>query len=330
MPSSPPKDLIRPIEHLEGRKPPAPQWFEDAIAAPSEEASVEVAGAKVRYSAWGEVGRRGLLFVHGGRAHRNWWRPFAPFFSNNYRVAALDLSGGGDSDWRENYSLDLAIDEIFAVIEAAGLASHGRPIVVGHSFGGWLTLAAVEREGERLAGAVVIDSPISKPDPDEGYTIVSRSADPKTTRPHKLYPTIEEPVSRFRFLPNQACEEHYLVDYIAREGLTDRRDGPLRAERSNPGEGWSWKFDPFAGTNFHIHFERDLFLAARCPLAFIYGGASAFSVGEGYEAQKKQLVGRVPFIEMPCSAHHLMMDAPLAFTSTLRTLLTCWPVRVGL
>ena len=317
-----PPDYIRPLEVLKGEKPPAPAWFDWAIDQPSEEGSAQVNGASIRYSAWGEIGNRGLLFVHGGRAHRNWWRPFAPFFKDHYRVAALDLSGLGDSDWRPRYSLDCIVDEIFGVIDAAKLSQAGRPFVVGHSFGGWSTLAAVEREGEKLAGAVVIDSPIGTPDPDEGYTVMK--ADPageRKTRTNRLYDTIEEPVSRFRLLPNQPCEQLYLLDYIARQGLTKAPKGG--------GSGWTWKFDPQQGSNFDIHFDRDLFLAARCPLAFIYGEQSAFVGGDGFAHMQNQIIGRAPFVMIPAGHHHLMMDQPIAFISTLRMLLSCWPVRVG-
>ncbi|MEL7489341.1 MAG: alpha/beta hydrolase [Pseudomonadota bacterium] len=316
------KDYIRPLEHLGGAKPPAPAWFDWAIAHPSEEGSVDVKGATIRYSAWGEVGKRGLLFVHGGRAHRNWWRPFAPFFAKEHRIAALDLAGLGDSDWRPRYSMDFIVDEIFGVIEAAELAAASRPFVVGHSFGGWSTLAAVEREGERLAGAVVIDSPIGTPDPDEGYTVMKAKSETATTvRSSRVYDTIEEPISRFRLLPNQPCDQHYLLDYIAREGLT-------KAPKEG-GAGWTWKFDPAQGANFDIHFDRDLFLAARCPLAFLYGEASAFVGGDGFDHLRRQTSGRAPFVMMPAAHHHLMMDQPIAFVTTLRMLLNCWPVRVG-
>ena len=316
-------DLIRPLSHLGGAKPPAPEWFEQAIAAPSEEGSVDVGGARITYSAWGEEGGRGLLFVHGGRAHRNWWRPFAPFFAENRRVAALDLSGMGDSAWRDRYSLDLQIDEIFAVIEKAGLNTRGRPVVVGHSFGGWVTLAAVEREGERLGGAVIVDSPLGVPDPDEGYTVIKAKADPKDAkRSTRIYDTMAEPIQRFRFLPNQPAEHLYLVDYIARMGL---REAPT----AEGGDGWTWKFDPTKGSNFDIHFERDLLRAARCPLAFIYGEKSAFAQGKGIEHLKTQAQSRSPFVMIPDAYHHLMMDQPMAFISTMRTLLSCWPVRFG-
>ncbi len=317
------EDLIRPLSHLGGEKPPAPEWFQKAIATPSEEGAVEVAGARIRYSAWGEEGHRGLLFVHGGRAHRNWWRPFAPYFAQNRRVAALDLSGMGDSDWRDTYSLDLLVDEVFAVIDKAGLATRGRPVVVGHSFGGWVTLAAVEREGEKLGGAVVVDSPLGVPDPHEGYTVVkAKPGKPDDKRSAHLYATKEEPITRFRLLPNQPGENLYLLDYIAREGLR-------RAKMPDNSESWTWKFDPGRQSNFEIHFERDLLRAARCPLAFIYGEKSMFAQGDGIAHLEEQARGRSPFVMIPDAYHHLMMDQPLAFISTLRTLLSAWPIRFG-
>lgn len=318
------RDLIRPLEHLGGATPPAPAWFEDAIAAPAEEGSVTVKGAKITYTAWGEHGGRGLLFVHGGRAHRNWWRPFAPFFANDRRVAALDLSGMGDSDWRDQYSLDLLVDEVFAVIEAARLDQGARPVIVGHSFGGWVTLAAVERAGERLGGAVVVDSPLGVPDPDEGYTVIRGSNDEKPSGPQtgRVYAKIEEPITRFRLLPNQPGEHLYLLDYIARHGLRE-------ATAPDGSSGWTWKFDPSKGKNFTISFERDLLRASRCPLAFIYGEKSMFAVGDGLQHLRDQAKGRSPFIMMPNAYHHLMMDQPTAFVSVLRTLLSCWPVRFG-
>ena len=313
--------FTRPLASLGGVRPAAPDWFERSIAVRSEEGSVEVEGAKITYSAWGEIGKPGLLFIHGGRAHRNWWRPFAPFFADDHRVAALDISGMGDSGWREEYCFETLADEVFAVVEAAKLNRAGRPIVIGHSFGGYVTLAAVEKGGNDLGGAVVIDSPLGVPDPNEGYVIKSASTSQSTRPTMRVYKTLEEPVSRFRFLPDQSAEHLYLLDYIAREGVK-QVDGP-------DGPGWSWKFDPHKRGNFNIQFEREILRASRCPLAFIYGEKSAFATKEAIGHIQEQAKGRSPFVMMPGAHHHLMMDQPIAFISMLRTLLSCWPVRVG-
>ncbi|MBY0422313.1 MAG: alpha/beta fold hydrolase, partial [Parvularculaceae bacterium] len=180
-------EFTRPLAGLDGAKPAAPAWFDWAVAQPSEERAVEVDGVTIRYSAWGDPARRGVVFVHGGRAHRNWWRPFAPHFAKHFRVVAFDLSGLGDSGWRARYSMTGFVDELFAVIDHAELTRGGRPIVVGHSFGGWVTLSAVEQRGERLSGAVIIDSPIVAPDADAAEAAAglrkNRGADPALPLP---------------------------------------------------------------------------------------------------------------------------------------------------
>ncbi|MEQ1819104.1 MAG: glycoside hydrolase family 15 protein, partial [Terricaulis sp.] len=51
-------------------------------------------------------------------AHANWWRFIAPFFTRDYRVAALDLSGMGDSGKRPEYNATLRADEMRATIES--------------------------------------------------------------------------------------------------------------------------------------------------------------------------------------------------------------------
>ena len=97
----------------------APKWFVDALAAPVETGRVTVAGASIAYRAWGEEDRPGIVLVHGGMAHSRWWDHVAPQLAAGCRVVALDLSGHGDSDHREGYSLDLWAEEVLAVAVAS-------------------------------------------------------------------------------------------------------------------------------------------------------------------------------------------------------------------
>ena len=46
------------------------------------------------------------MLVHGGAAHSRWWDHIAPMLTEGWRVVAVDLSGHGDSDRRDHYSLD--------------------------------------------------------------------------------------------------------------------------------------------------------------------------------------------------------------------------------
>ena len=84
-----------------------PFWYDTALQVPSNTAQVTVAGANIEYATWGEVGKPGIVLIHGSNAHLEWWRFTAPFLADRFRVAALDLSGNGNSDWRERYSGEL-------------------------------------------------------------------------------------------------------------------------------------------------------------------------------------------------------------------------------
>src|SRR6187431_2773691 len=119
------------LAQFRGAKPPAPQWFDEAIAHTPERTFVDVRGAAIETLAWGERGKPGLLFLHGNGASADWWSFIAPFFAATHRVAAFSLSGMGGSGWRDRYSYDLYIDEAFAVADATGLfAAPAKPIVI--------------------------------------------------------------------------------------------------------------------------------------------------------------------------------------------------------
>ena len=79
-----------------------PTWFTDALAHAVRHADVTVDGARIAYRAWGKPGRQGVVLVHGGAAHAGWWDHIAPFLAAEHRVVAIDLSGHGDSDHRDD------------------------------------------------------------------------------------------------------------------------------------------------------------------------------------------------------------------------------------
>ena len=108
----------------------APDWFRRALAVPFTDERVEVDGAGIHYLAWGQPGRRGLVFVHGGGAHAHWWTHVAATFADDFRVLALDLSGHGDSQHRAGYDPEQWTDEVMAVAARRsdrGAAGGGRP-----------------------------------------------------------------------------------------------------------------------------------------------------------------------------------------------------------
>src|SRR5438105_3783855 len=92
-----------------------PAWFTHAIETPFEDRFIEVAGCRIHYLRWGQTGKPGLLFIHGGFAHAHWWDFIAPLFAEDYCVAAIDLGGMGDSGYRPKYSGELFAKEVMEV-----------------------------------------------------------------------------------------------------------------------------------------------------------------------------------------------------------------------
>ena len=103
------------LASFEGRSPVHPPWFAAAIADAPQRRWHEVAGTPIEMLTWGEVGRPGLLLLHGKMAHADWWSFIAPFFAATHRVAALSFAGMGASGWRDAYSVETMADEVMAV-----------------------------------------------------------------------------------------------------------------------------------------------------------------------------------------------------------------------
>jgi len=285
----------------------APPWFRAALAVPFTEAEVTVDGAAIHYLAWGDVGRRGLVFVHGGGAHAHWWTHIAATFANEFRIVAVDLSGHGDSDHRPTYVPEQWTEEVVAVAGAGGIS--GQPVVVGHSMGGFVTVVTAALHGDQLEGVIVCDSPVTAPDPEvESYRLKQAFGSPRT------YTSVDEALSRFRTVPPQPHYLDYVVDHVARRSL-----------RPTEG-GWQWKFDrrifeQFGGGMRGIALP--YLSEVRCRFALLRSeqGLVTPDIGNSmYEA-----LGRVaPVIELPEAGHHAMLDQPLVLLTALRTLLADW------
>jgi pimeloyl-ACP methyl ester carboxylesterase len=289
---------------------PQPAWFDRALAVPSATGRVEVRGVPINYAAWGEQGKPGVVLVHGSNAHLEWWRFVAPFLAADFRVAALDSSGNGDSGWRERYSGALFAEEVMAVADAAGLGE--RPFVVGHSFGGFIALETGHYYGDRLGGVVMVDFTVRPP---ENYTEWGRRREREGKEPRRtrVYDDFETALGRFRLLPEQPCQHPYVIDYIARRSLRQVEGG------------WTWKFDPTLFDHLEMGAgQRDKFLALRCRSAVILGEHSRDGGAQSGTYMREISGGRVPIFTIPTVHHHMMFEEPLALSTGIAALLLDW------
>jgi pimeloyl-ACP methyl ester carboxylesterase len=288
----------------------APRWFREAIALRAEERELTVEGCRIHYLCWGESGRPGLVFVHGGAAHAHWWSFIAPLFVREYRVAAIDLSGHGDSGRRDGYPRDTWAREVLAVAKDA--AFDGPPIVIGHSMGGFVAITAAAAFGEQLAGAVILDSPVRRPDPE-----AVEGAHGKSFRNPKVYPDVETALRHFRTVPDQPSSLPFVIDYVARRSLIEQA------------HGFTWKFDPVIFRRETPRASHELLPQVKCRVALFRSehGLVTPDIGE----YMYELLGRnAPVIEIPEAYHHMMLDQPLLLVTGLRTLLADWEHSVPL
>jgi pimeloyl-ACP methyl ester carboxylesterase len=296
-----------PLAALDGSPPAAPAWFEEAIGVTPESSFVAVEGARVHYLRWGDRNKPGLLLVHGNAAHAHWWDFIAPYLARDYNVAAMDLSGMGDSDWRAGgYAMDQFAREEIAVCEDAGMFGPSEPpVIVAHSFGGFVTMLTGGLYGHRLAGIVIVDSPVNPPDRPGGPP--NRPA-----KPHNIYPTLAAALARFRLMPPQASENLYIVDWVARHSLKE------------VDSGFTWKFDPKIWQRFSIGDTAERLKATKCRIAIFRGEKSVLMPPEIGEYMFNLLGRQAPVVEIPQARHHVMLDQPLALIAALRALLADW------
>jgi sigma-B regulation protein RsbQ len=139
---------------------PPPGAAAAAVARPrshdAADATVASAdGVPIRYHSEGS-GEPALVFIHGWGGDRGHWAEQVARFSGDREVITLDLAGHGDSGReRHGWTIESLGEDVRAVVLALDLR---RVILVGHSMGGPVALAAAERLPGRVAAVIGIDT----------------------------------------------------------------------------------------------------------------------------------------------------------------------------
>jgi len=262
-----------------------------------------------------------LLLLHGQGACADWWSFIAPFLCDRFRVTALSWSGMGRSQWRAAYDFDVYSREIFAVARACGqFDSPSRPIVIAHSFGGIPLIYAAKSQGGDLGGAIVIDC-FFRHKRESAEHEPGERGDQRAIRSPGQYATLSEALARFRLEPRQGCVNLFIIDYIARHSLMQT------TVVASSGECWRWRFDPDLRLKTRKQAIAPYLSDIGCPLILMSGDRSNLVTSEfkGYMSEIAPL--GTPWITIPDSGHHVMLDQPLVLSSTLNGILSIWPPR---
>ncbi|GAB1261727.1 alpha/beta hydrolase [Aurantivibrio plasticivorans] len=283
-----------------------PEWFQKAIDTSYTEHRVEAYGCDIHYQAWGDPSKPGLYFLHGNGAHSHWWDFIAPSFADDFYVVAPCMSGMGDSGYRDVYNVATYVEEIKETCDAIGFVD--KPLLVGHSMGGRLVFAAEKKYRDAFYGVIIADS--SFPPPERKFNFEERRK--AGVKPHKIYETADEALSRFRLFPPQPCDNEYIVKFIGQHSMR-QVDG-----------GWSWKFDPKVFSQFdYENMLSSMPEEGEKVLGMIYGADSSLFTGTAVE-YNENLFAKFGFrkpIPIANAHHHLFLDQPLAFIEELQNLI---------
>jgi pimeloyl-ACP methyl ester carboxylesterase len=263
---------------------------------------VEPDGVRLHARVWpAPPGAPTLVLLHGGGANAHWWDHIAPDLARVARVAALDFRGHGESDYPAEVVAGAFAHDLEALLRELAAPD---AVLAGASMGGHVALEVAARAGARGAsgprGVAAID--------------VSRGAGRAASRRARLalalrrtYPSCEDAVARYRFVPPAAHVSEALRESIARHSARREADGR-----------WGFAFDP---RWFSLPpGERPSLAGIRCPVLLIRGTESPLLGREAAAA----LVAEIPdarLVEVEGAGHHVPLDRPDAVRAILLSFL---------
>lgn len=111
---------------------------------------------RFHYLDWGVKGRPPILFLHGGGLNAHTWDILCLMLRQQYHCLALDQRGHGDSEWEptSDYSHDSQVQDVAGFIEKLGLH---KPLLIGHSMGGFAAIGYAIAHAAKLTGLVLVD-----------------------------------------------------------------------------------------------------------------------------------------------------------------------------
>lgn len=97
-----------------------------------------------------------LVLLHGFCETHEIWNKIAPLLAENFQVITVDLPGFGDSPLpSEDISIDIIAEKISRWLQ---IITDEKVILMGHSLGGYITLAMIEKYPEQLKGFGLLNS----------------------------------------------------------------------------------------------------------------------------------------------------------------------------
>jgi pimeloyl-ACP methyl ester carboxylesterase len=253
-------------------------------------------GVSLHARHFGRDGDPLLVLLHGGGANTHWWDHLAPTLAENRHVVALDFRGHGDSDYPERIEAGAFDRDLDALLEHLG--DH-RAVLIGHSMGAHVAVGRAAR-CRKQRGVVAIEISRGSQRRDRRRTRLALAA-------RRTYPTYEEAVRRFQFVPRTRGVDEDLRVAIARQSVLADDDGRF-----------GFKFDP---RWFSLPpADPPEFARITCPVLVIRGADSALLSSQGAD----ELVTLIPIsrsVEITGASHNVHIERPREVLAAMETFL---------
>lgn len=113
-------------------------------------------GISIVGDSWGDPTGPLVILQHGGGQTRHAWKGAGETLgAEGYYAVALDARGHGDSEWSPDgeYGQDIMVEDLKAVVAQLG----DRPVLVGASMGGGVSLVAIGEDHIDCTALVLVD-----------------------------------------------------------------------------------------------------------------------------------------------------------------------------
>jgi lipase len=192
-----------------------------------EELDVTLPDGTLRVLRWGR-GRRAALAVHGITASAAAWQPVARALPDGWSLFAVDLRGRGHSAGLPGpYGFEQHVTDLVTAVGQLGL---DRPVLAGHSLGGYVALLAATRHPDRFGGLLLVDGGLPRPQPDgtDLDAVLNATLGPALARLRETFPSVTAYFDFWRAHPALKDAWNSDIEDYLRYDLT----GPAGAFRS--------------------------------------------------------------------------------------------------
>ena len=228
-----------------------------------------------------------VMLVHGYPLNRSIWYPLIPLLKEKARLVLPDLRGFGQSPVTDGtYSMRLLAEDLRVLLDRLEIE---KVVLVGHSMGGYVSLAFAQAYPHRLAGLALVASQAAADNPE---TRASREKIAGVVKRKGLKP-VAETTSRLTCQPDLVAPLTALVMKASRNGVI----GALKGMAERP-DAQEW-------------------LSTITVPTVVIAGCEDVIIPMERARLMTQLLGRAWLVEVEHAAHMPMMEQPQAVADAI-------------